>query len=178
MTAETIEVITDPQTDLDRFKQKVRRLAIRVHHDEGWCIDGLNDGLEELGLARYAGKPRLTGTARLTATVAWSRGTRGARPALTVDTVGTYLRATSTDYDVRLDASRVTAFAPDGDGGGTVTVEATFHVRDTRDEQLATGWVRSGLRLEGSLLIRALTVEDITFTGGDQDPDEPDSDDN
>jgi hypothetical protein len=175
MTAETIEVITDPQTELDRFKQQVRRLAIQVHHDEGWCIDGLNDGLDELGLARYAGKPRLIGTARLTATVAWPRNVRVAqRSALTVDTVGNFLRATSTDYDVRLRASRVTAFAIDGQGG-TVTVEATVEVREIRDQEIATRWVSGGLTLSGTLRVAALTVDDITFTGEESDPDEPGS---
>lgn len=38
---------------LDEFKTQVREKAIEVAKENGWCKDGLNEVLDELGLERY-----------------------------------------------------------------------------------------------------------------------------
>jgi hypothetical protein len=37
-------------SELDRYKRKVREVAIRVADEQGWCNEGLNEVLEELDL--------------------------------------------------------------------------------------------------------------------------------
>lgn len=38
--------------DLAQFQEQVRDVAIRVQESRGWCVDGLNEVLEELDLPR------------------------------------------------------------------------------------------------------------------------------
>lgn len=42
------------QRELDRFREQVRDVAISVKKEMGWCLPGLNERLNELGLEPYA----------------------------------------------------------------------------------------------------------------------------
>lgn len=46
--------------ELEAYKEQVREVAIRVADDQGWCRDGLNETLEELGLKKFVKKYLVT----------------------------------------------------------------------------------------------------------------------
>jgi|SRR5688572_6942791 hypothetical protein len=46
--------------DLNAFRDKVRTKAIEVAKEEGWCTEGLNQALRDLGLDPYAQKWRIS----------------------------------------------------------------------------------------------------------------------
>lgn len=49
-TATTRTTKRDSNADLEAFKRQVREEALRVQKDQGWCDDGLNTTLRNLGL--------------------------------------------------------------------------------------------------------------------------------
>jgi hypothetical protein len=38
------------QAEFDAFRKKVREVALKVQGDQGWCDDGFNEAMQELGL--------------------------------------------------------------------------------------------------------------------------------
>lgn len=40
------------ELELEQFKQKVRDVALEVRADNGWCVDGFNSVMEDLGLEK------------------------------------------------------------------------------------------------------------------------------
>lgn len=58
----------DPTSQFEAFKTQVRDTAIRVAEEQGWCDDGLNRVLDELGLDRKT-NPRVE--VMVTVTTTW-----------------------------------------------------------------------------------------------------------
>lgn len=68
-------------TALETFKGAVRAMAIKLHHEDRWCLDGMNEGLRELGLEEYRRSYRVSAIVSVTATV-YADDDRSARNAL------------------------------------------------------------------------------------------------
>lgn len=173
------EIITNPKTELDRFKQKVRRIAIETHHEEGWCMTGLNDALERLGLARYAGPFRFAGSVEVTAS-AWLE----AGDPLTLEQAARHTVVGSTDGDVRITGQELISIGdPDEDGHQTVTFRVSFTVINTDYKESAEDWTHNALEVrrarpyDGGVLQVALTGHDVGDIewNGQADPDEPEN---
>jgi hypothetical protein len=172
---EKIKLIVDPQSELESYKQRVRRLAIRVANDEGWCSSGLNDALEELDLAPYAGPFSFHGTVRLTGTVTRVDGDRVYYESpFQLGTISRYVRVASDDSDVRVTNVRVVQYTEDEHGLGHMTFAVELAVRNTLNAATAQVWA-SQIHFEWAAYYIPLTTDPVPHIiwSDDIDPDEP-----
>lgn len=181
MTA--IETITDPavelelvRSELEAFRRKVRRRAIAAFHDGDWCLQGLNDALVEIGLERYVGAGKWTGTAKLTALV--ESNTRGG--VLTRENALDFLKVVSDDSEVIPAADDATVIdfrtSEEDELAFHVTVQVSFIVLDQLYQESAEDWARSGLSLEWTTHYLSINEQEIEIHGmtEESDPDRPD----
>jgi hypothetical protein len=126
----------DLADQLARFRDRVRRLAVRVAGREGYCSWGLNDALSNLGLPGYDGN-----FATITATVRLRDLVPDRAEPLTPATLTPLLRAESEDEDVEI-VSAVVVDAVDRieqDDALRITVRVRVRV-DTIDQDEGADW--------------------------------------
>lgn len=133
---------------LKGYKRRVRRLAIRAMEDEHWCLESLNDALEELDLAHYHGRVSHHGTARIIG----EAGIAVNRPAdlvLTAGNITEYVSLYSNDVDVHMVGDpKVISYEPTGDGGGTLAMDVPVVVTKAGYLDAAESWVRQALHFQ------------------------------
>jgi hypothetical protein len=102
-----LEAILRRQRDThDAFKQKVREVAISVREEMGWCLSGLNDRLEQLGLelVEVEWEVMATVSLRLTVTAADEDSARAQAEDVINDAVSYPVES----HDVYIDSVEVT----------------------------------------------------------------------
>src|SRR4051812_10629738 len=147
-TETSTETITNvAELELIEFKRKVRARAIVAYRDGDWCLGGLNEALEELGLQPYLGAGAWTGTAQLDATV---HVRDDYDLELTEENIRQYVEPKSNDSDVTIVIGDIAlvGFTKHADiPAVTVAVKVPVRVTDTEYEDTATGWVEDALHL-------------------------------
>jgi hypothetical protein len=67
--AEQMEQVRQARRAHEIFRGEVRRVALEVAAEQGWCDSGVNERLEELGLDRITRSYTVTATYELTLTI-------------------------------------------------------------------------------------------------------------
>lgn len=95
----------------DTLAETAREIAIREHHNDRWCRDGLNEALREMGLPEYESTYAVTVTVEYSVTV---------RSAASEDNARSIVRQAISDADfpgdgedVEFDSARVTSLYAD-----------------------------------------------------------------